>query len=185
MNKKILIFVTVILVLTVVLGVAKKLLATQTADITVTVTVRKLSVSVSPATLAFGLVNEGTTTVAGSAIVVTNDGNLTENYDVKLTNPVGWTAIQSGSPSTDQYKLGAIFKTLAPVAGDFVDSEDMISTIFVTSSATLFAKNTDVAGEKGFSVVASATRNLWFGFFAPSLTTVGTQQSITVTLRAS
>lgn len=159
--------------------------AAQTADITVTVTVRKLSVSVSSGTFAFGLVNEGTTTVAGSSIVVTNDGNVTELFQLKLVNPTGWTADQLGTPAADHYKLGAIFRdTTAPVAGDFTDSQDYISTSYVSPTATIFAKNGDADSMKGFNVAASTTRELWFAFVAPSSTSISTQQSITTTLNA-
>lgn len=38
---------------------------------------------------------------------------------------------------------------------------------------------------KVLAAPASEARNLWFYFFAPALTTVGTEQSITVTCRAT
>lgn len=178
-----------ILVLVVVgflgLCMADLVFAAQTADITVTVTCRKLSVSVSPSAYAFGTVNEGSETVATSAITVTNDGNVNEDYEAKLTNPGGWTAIQAGTPGVDQYILGAIFKTNAPTTGNYDDNEDMLSTSYVEATALIFALDADPDAQKGFNVAASATRNLWFYFFAPSSTTVGTQQSITVTLRAT
>ena len=159
--------------------------AAQTADITVTVTVRKLSVSVGSATFAFGSVNESSQTVASAAVAVTSDGNVTEDFELKLTNPIGWTAVQSGTPNTDQYLLGSIFRTASPAAGDFTDSQDTLSTTFVTSSTTVFAKDADANSQKGFSVATSGARNLWFLFFAPSYSTIGTQQSIVVTVRAT
>ena len=159
--------------------------AAQTADITVTVTCRKLSVGVSPNTYAFGTVNEGSETVAATAITVTNDGNVNEDFEAKLTNPTGWTAIQSLTPGTDQYILGAMFKAIAPVVADYDDAEDMLSTTYVEASILIFALDAGAIGEKGYSVAAAATRNLWLYFYAPSATTVGTQQSITVTLRAT
>ena len=167
------------------LSMADIVYAAQTADITVTVTCRNLSVSVDPSSYAFGTVSEGSETVASTAITVTNNGNVNEDFEVKLAAVAGWTALQAGTPGADEYILGAIFKTAAPTTGDYDDSEDMLSTSFVESSATIFAKDTDAADQKGYSVAASGTRNLWFYFFAPSSTTVGTQQSITVTVRAT
>ena len=159
--------------------------AAQTADITVTVTCRMLSVGVSPSSYAFGAVNESSETVASSEITVTNNGNVTEDLEVKLTDPGGWTALQSGTPGEDQYILGAIFRTSAPTTDDYDDSEDMLSTSYVESTTAIFAKDGDSDDQKGFNVAASGTRNLWFYFFAPSATTVATQQSITVTVRAT
>ncbi len=176
----------IILVLVAVglLGLGAMAEAAQTADITVTVTCRKLSVGVSPTSYAFGTVNEGTTTVAASAIVVTNDGNVAETYQIKLTNPGGWTAIQAGTPGTDQYMLSAIFHgATAPLTGDFADN-DALGTAYVTCSATVFAKDTSPP-ETGVGVAAGAERRLWFRFVAPSYSTVGTPQSITVTINAT
>jgi len=160
--------------------------AASTADITVTVTCRKLSVGVTPSSYAFGLVDVISETVATTSIGVSNDGNVSEDFKLKLTDPVGWTALQAGTPGTDQYILGAIFMTAAPVAADYIDSEDMLSTDYAEASTTVFAKNTvEPEGEKGYSVLASEARKLWFYFYAPALTTVGTEQSITVTVEAT
>jgi hypothetical protein len=159
--------------------------AAQTADITVTVTCRMLSVGVSPTSYAFGTVNEGSNTLATSSITVTNNGNATETYQIKLTAVAGWTAIQTGTPTTDQYMLSAIFHDTgtAPIVGDFADN-DALSTTYATSSVTVFAQDV-TPPQTGVSVAAAATRNLWFKFYAPSATTVGTQQSITVTINAT
>ena len=159
--------------------------AAQTADITVTVTCRMLSVSVSPSSYAFGTVNEGSDTVSTSSITVTNNGNAAETYQIKLTAVSGWTAVQTGTPGADEYMLSAIFHTTGtpPIVGDFADN-DALSTSYGTCSATVFAQD-DTPPETGASVSATDTRNLWFKFYAPSSTTVGTEQSITVTINAT
>jgi len=179
----------IILVLTVVglfsLAIVDVVSAASTADVVISVTCRKLSVGVSVGTSAFGTVNEGSETVASSANGVNNDGNVTEDFELKLTAVAGWTALQAGTPGTDEYILGAIFKFAAPTTADYDDSEDMLSTGYVEATTAIFAKDGDVVGEKGYSVAASGNRNLWFYFFAPSATTVGTQQLITVTCRAT
>jgi hypothetical protein len=179
----------IILVLTAVgllsLARADLVSAASTADITVTVTCRLISVGVTPSSYAFGTVNELSETVASTSIGISNNGNVNEDFELKLTNPAGWTAIQSGTPSTDQFICGGIFKSTAATTADYVDSEDMISTSYVEATANIFALNSGDAGEKGYSVAAAGSRYLWLYFFAPSLTTVSTQQSITVTIRAS
>ena len=167
------------------LSMADTVYAAQTADITVTVTCRMLSVGVSPGSYAFGAVNEGSDTVASSAITVTNNGNVAETYQVKLTAVAGWTAVQTGTPGANQYMLSAVFHTTGtpPIAGDFADN-DALSTSYATSSDTAFAQD-DTPPETGAGVAATNTRSLWFKFYAPSSTTVGTEQSITVTINAT
>jgi len=143
-----------------------------------------LSVSVLPATYGFGPVIEGSTNVATSAITVTNNGNVVETYQLKLTNPTGWTAIQTGTPGIDHYMLSAMFHgATAPVAADFADN-DALSTAYQTCSATVFAKDTSPP-ETGVGVPVGAERRLWFRFTAPSYSNVGTEQSIVVTINAT
>ena len=151
--------------------------AANPATITVTVTIQNLSVSAT-GPIAFGTVLASSTTVSGSASTVTNDGNVTETYDVKLTNPGGWTAT-AGSPGSETYRLSAQFNGSQPTGVSF-DADHDLTTSDQTSSGTIFAGD-----ETGLSVAASATRSLWFKFEAPTSTSVTSQQSITVTVTAA
>lgn len=151
--------------------------AANPATIDVTVTIQNLSISTT-GPIAYGTVTTSSTTVSASASTVTNDGNVTETYDVKLTDPAGWTAV-SGAPGSETYRLSAQFNVAQPTAVSFGADHDLTTTD-QTSSATIFAGD-----QTGLSVAASATRNLWFKFEAPTSTTVTTQQTITVTLTAS
>ena len=156
---------------------ASAVFAANPATIDVTVTIQNLSLTTT-GPIAFGVVLVSTTTVSSSASTVTNDGNTTETYDIKLTDPAGWTAV-SGAPAAEQYRLSAQFNAAAPTAVSFGADHDLTTTD-QTSSATIFAGD-----ETGLSVAASATRSLWFKFEAPTSTTVTTQQSITVTVTAA
>lgn len=151
--------------------------AVNPATISVTVTVQNLSVSAT-GPIAFGTVLVSTTTVSSAASTVTNDGNVTETYDLKLTNPGGWTAT-SGAPGSETYRLSAQFNASAPTAVSFAADHDLTTTD-QTSSATIFAGD-----QTGLSVAASATRSLWFKFEAPSSTSVSAEQTITVTVTAA
>lgn len=151
--------------------------AANPATISVTVTIQNLSVSAT-GPIAFGTVIVSSTTVSGSASTVTNDGNVTETYDIKLTNPGGWTAT-SGAPGSETYRLSAQFNAAQPTAVSF-DADHDLTTADQTCSATIFAGD-----ETGLSVAASGTRSLWFKFEAPTSTAVTTQQSITVTVTAA
>ena len=151
--------------------------AINPATISVTVTIQNLSVSAT-GPIAFGTVLASSTTVSSAASTVTNDGNVTETYDLKLTNPGGWTAT-SAAPGAETYRLSAQFNAAAPTAVSFAANHDL-TTADQTSSATIFAGD-----QTGLSVAAAATRSLWFKFEAPTSTTVTTQQTITVTVTAA
>lgn len=158
--------------------------AADTADITVTVTCRSLGVTVNPATWALGVVEVDSSAVKGAAIVVTNTGNASETYQLKLTNSASWTAVQTDAAlAAEKYQLGAIFQTTstaAPVEVDYVDSEDFVSTGYVSCTATVFAKTTG----SGVNVAAAGARDLWLYFHAPPSTAATGEQSITVTVKA-
>ncbi|MEZ4655551.1 MAG: hypothetical protein R3E12_18680 [Candidatus Eisenbacteria bacterium] len=152
--------------------------ATNPATITVTVTIQSLSVSTT-GPIAFGTVGAGSETVSGSASTVTNDGNVTETFSLSLTDPAGWTAVQS-APGAEEYALLSMFNSTAPAANTFTYLDHALSTTPVASSGTKFAGN-----ETGLSVPATETRSLWLRFNAPTSTTVTTEQSITVTVTAA
>jgi hypothetical protein len=160
------------------LGIPGAVLAANPATITVTVTIQNLSVAAT-GPIAFGTVASGSQTVSTGAATVTNDGNVTETYSLSLTNPGGWTAVQS-APAAEQYALLAKFNSAAPGAGTFTYLDHALSTTSVACSATKFAGD-----QTGLSVPASAARSLWFRFNAPTSTIVTTQQTITVTVTAA
>ena len=151
--------------------------AANPATISVTVTIQNLSISTT-GPVAYGVVAVSSTTVSTDSSHVVNDGNVTETYDIKLTDPAGWTAV-SGAPGAEEYRLSAQFNATEPTSVSF-DADHDLTTSDQTSSATIFAGD-----QTGLSVAASAARYLWFKFEAPTSTTVTTQQSITVTLTAS
>lgn len=158
--------------------------AAETADITVTVTCRSLGVTVSPSSWALGLVEANSEAVKSAAIVVTNSGNASETYQLKLTDPTVWAAVQTDAAlAAEKYQLGAIFQTTAtaaPVAVDYVDSADFVSTAYVTCTASVFAKTTG----NGVNVAASGALDLWLYFRAPVSTAETAEKSITVTVKA-
>jgi len=158
--------------------------AADTADITVTVTCRSLGVSVSPATWAIGFVEANSEAVKGAAIVVTNTGNGSETYQLKLVDPTVWNAVQTDAAlAAEKYQLGAIFQTTAtgaPVAGDYVDSEDFVSISYASCTASVFAKSVG----SGLNVAASGLRDLWLYFHAPTSTAETAEKSIVVTVKA-
>jgi hypothetical protein len=150
--------------------------AATTADINVTVTVTSVSVTAT-GSYAFGTVSASSSTVSGTAITVTNNGNVAETFSLKLTDPVGWTAVIT-APGSEEYRLSAMFNS--DNAGTFVPANHALTTSSVASDGTQFAGD-----ETGASVAAADTRSLWLKFEAPSGTAVTSQQTIVVTVTAA
>ena len=152
--------------------------AANPATINVTVTIQNLSVSVT-GPIAFGTVVVSSVTISSDSSHVVNDGNVTETYDLKLTDPAGWTAT-SGAPGSETYRLSAQFNSAIPLSASFGANHDL-ETSDQTCSATIFAGG----DQTGLSVPATEARYLWFKFEAPTGTSVTTEQTIVVTITAS
>jgi hypothetical protein len=177
MKRTALILAKATLCLLAMLSYSSVVYAANPATINVTVTIQNLSVTAS-GPIAFGVVAVSSTTVSSDSSHVVNDGNVTETYDLKLTNPGGWTATD-GAPGSETYRLSAQFNSAEPTAVSFGADHDL-TTSDQTCSATIFAGD-----QTGLSVATSGARYLWFKFEAPSGTTVTTEQTIVVTITAS
>jgi len=171
-----------------ILGVPFSLYAAQTANITVTVTVRYISVAVSPNSYDFGFVDAGTYTVSSSSITVTNDGNDTEDFKLQITtSPTAWTVVETDAdPGNEEYKLLGLFNSSQPTSADITgDAVGEGTDDIIFESAQKNCDTTNFAGDQdGDDVPASGSINLWFEFGAPSSTTETGQQSIVVTVSA-
>jgi hypothetical protein len=157
--------------------------AAGTADISVTVTIQNLSISLSSNTWALGTVVAASTTQMTEAedITVTNDGNVDEDFTLKLTNPASWAA--GAAAGADAYVLSGLFcgTADAPGGGDF-SAEDVLTTSTQTSTAAIFG----YAGgsSDGVAVSAGSGVDLWLEFDAPTSSSDFTEQTITVTVGA-
>ena len=165
------------LVLLLVLAYSPALHAANPATINVTVTIQNLSVSAS-GPIAFGTVTASSVTVSSDSSHVVNDGNVTETYDLKLTDPGGWMAT-SGAAGSETYRLSAQFNGSQSTDVSF-DGDHDLTTSDQTCSATIFAGD-----QTGLSVPATEARYLWFKFEAPTSTSVTTEQTIVVTITAA
>lgn len=158
--------------------------AAPTSNITVSVTIRSLSVLLSGNAVGFGVVNTGGTVQSSEAndITVTNNGNGEEDFALRLANPAGWN---NGSiPGPEVYALSALFVGSAdtPTVANFAVN-DVLTTTDQTATAAIFG-DAGVAGADGADVVVNGSADLWFQFKAPTSTVVTTQQDITVTVSA-
>jgi len=167
-------------------GLASQAYAGETADITVTVKIQKLSVAVSPTSYDFGTRTVNSAAVAVSSITVTNDGNVTEKFKLGITGePNGtWTSVTAATPGSEEYRLSAIFKDAAPGSGDYLAEDSFSVSTERTASASDLARDADGEGVKGYNVAQTNSRGLWFKFETPLDTIITTQQSITARVTA-
>ena len=170
--------------------------AAQTEDVTVTVTVRYISLQiVGASTYDFGVVGEGQSAVATSSIQVQNDGNDTEDFSLQITGvPAVWTVEETAAaPGADEFKVYALFDDNGQVPdGDGLDATDYDEEDLVLQSSSRNPSNPgpvnfyfDSGDESGDEIPTTESRYLWFMFTAPNPSSDYTQQSITVTVSAS
>lgn len=94
--------------LALVILIAKPALAADTAGVSATVTPKLISVSVSPGSVAYGTVDLDTEVAptGDPTINATNDGNVTENFNIRGTDATfganTWT-LSGSSNGPDQY----------------------------------------------------------------------------------
>ncbi|MBI5096297.1 MAG: hypothetical protein HZB32_01380 [Nitrospirae bacterium] len=158
--------------------------AASSGNVTVTVTIQNVSVSLSGTAWTIGVIAAGSVSQMTEAddITVTNDGNVAESFTLRLTNPSGWTA--GSTTGSGVYVMQGMFvgAANAPVGTDF-GSDDVITTGAQTASSTVFGYAG--ASANGSSVAPLTSVDLWLRFSAPTSTSVTAQQSIVVTVGAT
>ena len=134
--------------------------AAGTADISVTVTLESISVSVSSPSWAIGKVAAGSVTESGT-YTVTNDGNVTENISIICKNSADWTVVGTIS-GTNQFKMEA-------KGGDLVTYSSIVTSKVLKASLAALGTVAD----------------LQLKFTAPQAGSAIDPQSIPVTLTAA
>jgi len=165
----------IVVVFIILLGTIQS--SAQESDITVTVTMAGLSISCDSTAWHIGTVSPYDT-VYSTKMKITNTGGITLDFTLSLTNPADWIASSSVGPDTFNMRAVIGHYDSTAVESDFTASDDLTTSV-QAASATKFDFTADV---NGADVPAGAERSLWLRFQAPSTSTVGTEQSITVTL---
>jgi len=133
-------------------------MAATTQDVTVTVTIRSIGVSVSPTTYGFGYMDLGEELESTSALVITNEGNVAEDIGLRISDEDSWdewTSQVGGLAALDEneYDLGcALAATQAVGSG--------LTTTTQWCDGALFAGG-------GNDMTAGGTVNMWFALTAP------------------
>lgn len=148
--------------------VATGVKSATTANVTATVTVQNISVTVSDGSIAYGtLGNNSTRSTIASDLndvqVVSNNGNITEDVNIRGQNSVNWTL--AASAGSDQY----VHRFCNSSCGTPPTNYTALTTNYQTLASGL---------------AASATTTLNLQINTPNPSTVFTQQSVDVTIQA-
>lgn len=138
-----------------------------TSTVTATVTVQNISVSVSDGTITYGTLGtsstqDTTSTGADDSQTATNDGNVTEDFNIKGQDSANWTL--AATQSTDQY-----FHKFCTTDCDGTPTWTALTTSYQTLAS---------------SVSTSGTQIFDLQIGTPSSTSNYTQQSVDVTVQA-
>lgn len=138
------------------------------ANVTATVTVQNVSVSVSDGSIAYGTVSTGSsadTTSGGvnDSQTATNNGNINEDIDIKGNNSANWTL--GATAGADQY------------VHEFCTANCDSTPVWTALTTSYQSLATAVA--------SSGTQDFDLKITAPSSSSTYTQESITVTVLAS
>jgi len=150
--------------------------AATTANVTITVTIENLAISIDQTTVDFGVMALSASKVAATAVTVTYDGTVNEDFGLQITtasNPAGWSA---GTTLTDvganKYVLAARKAATTPVVGDYLNT-DVLTTSVQMGDGTKF-------GAFGNNVAPAATNTIYFLMKTMTSVTDPTQHSIVV-----
>jgi hypothetical protein len=138
--------------------------AAETATVTATVTVQNISVSVSDGSVAYGAMALNTsksTCDLSDTQTVTNDGNVTEDFNIKGQNSANWTL--GSTPGNNQY-VHKFSTSSCPWSS---------GTALTTSYLTLAT-----------GIAPSGTTTLNLQITTPTSTSSYDQQSVDVTVQA-
>lgn len=140
--------------------------ASSTATVSATVTVQNISVTVSSGTVSWGTLGSNTASSTNPAYtqVVTNAGNVAEDFTVKGQNSANWTL--AGTAGSDQY--------VEKFCNTSCSSAPTGYTALTTSNQSLAT-----------NIAASGTANLDLYLLTPNPSTVFTSQSVDVTITAA
>jgi hypothetical protein len=148
--------------------------AADTATVAATVTVQNISVSVAAGTITYGTLGQNSTKSTIPADLndqqtVTNNGNLTEDFNIRGQNSANWTL--AGTAGSDQYIHR--FCEGSGSGGGPCESPVTNFTALTTSYQTLAT-----------AIAADGTKTLNLHINTPNPSTVFTQQSVDVTVQA-
>jgi len=122
-----------------------------------------------------GTVATSQSILKGTAVVITNTGNIAEDFSLAQTQSASWTAGTTINGSgANVYVLAARLVASAPTLANYVTG-DVIPVAGKLCDGTAF-------GGGGSNIAALGTSNMWLLFNTPTSTTDFAQQTITLTV---
>lgn len=168
-----------------VVGVSKA--NAQEANITITVQILSLGVSVTPDTWGIGVVPAGSTQDSG-AFSVTNTGNVTEDFQLNTADSANWDNDAGPDGDNDniaeenEFVLRGIFDT--DVLPHQFQTEDRLTNTAQTAETAAPDNRFTDGDEDGQDVAAGSSVNLFLQLDVPTAGSDTSQQNITVTITA-
>jgi len=142
-----------------------------------------LSLSVSPSSYDFGALPVSSASVAASAIAVTNNGNVIEDFSLNASSTTDWfLATSTAAIAFDTFTVSGVFAPSMPTLSTYTVYDVILSTS-QTASGNYFVLSGST--ETGTSIAVNAIRHLWFRMDTPSSSSSGNQESSTVTITAA
>ncbi len=141
-----------------------------------------LSISISTDTYNFGTIDCATSTVSGSTITVTNDGNVIETYSIKCSSTTKWTP--QNTPGPNEFTLQSAFHPSEPTDDDLIwETDDILTDELEPCTTAVFSIDGTEHG-KEVPPFDNNDRKLWFRLKMPLATSTTDQQNITITINA-
>ncbi|MCU0652974.1 MAG: hypothetical protein MUD10_01830 [Candidatus Pacebacteria bacterium] len=140
--------------------------AADTASVTATVTLQNISLTVTSGTVAYGIIAAGQSAGTNSTSqtqTVTNNGNVSEDFNIKGINSTNWTLGATAGTDTYSHKFCSTSCANAPTG----------YTALTTSDQTLSA-----------GIAPSGTKSLDLYLTVPTSSSYFTEQSVNVTVTA-
>ena len=133
-----------------------------------------LGISADTSAWDLGGLNAGSVVTRDNAIVVTNTGNIAEDFTLRQAAPTGWSIGTSvADVGFNKYVLAARLQSVKPGSGDFVDAN------VVTELVQQCVDGKFVGGN---NIPSDASEDLWLLFKAPTSSIIASQQTITLTI---
>ena len=118
-----------------------------------------------------------------TGVLVKNDGNVSEDFSIQITDTTNWTVSTDGNNDVNKAVFMGLFNgNSAPGAGDFNILYDLILTTVKWATTSGDDGNYEGVLNDGDNVVAGSGEKLYIYLKTPSSVTSGLPETITVTI---
>jgi hypothetical protein len=152
------------------------------AEVTITVQIQSIGVTVTPDSWDIGVVSAGSTETS-DAFTVTNTGNVAEDFLLGVTGSANWTndtnEDNNNAAGVNEYVLRALFDD----ATHNFETNDRVDDTAQVADPTTGTRFTD-GSDSGNNVPAGASRNLYLQLEVPTAGSNTAEQTLTLQVTA-